>query len=93
MRGKIYVIDIGDYDRDPTAYHKHDYSPFGQASTTWRVFYMSLLTKRKRLRAYASYGRTYQEALRGLEVATELSGFRMISKEKYIKLGGEQDDE
>jgi hypothetical protein len=81
--------DIGDYDRDPNIYQKHDYNPFGCGSVTWRIFYFRLVTPRKRVRVYASFGRTFQEALRGLEIATEKKGFKMISLERYNLLGGE----
>lgn len=90
MPGKIIAIDIGDYERDPNVYQKHDYNPFRWGSTTWKVFYFKLITKRKRVRVFSSYGRTMSEARRGLEVATRLrTGFVQISRSRYKKLGGE----
>lgn len=92
MQEKYRIIPLGDYPRDPNVYHKRDYSPFGQESMTWRVFYMKITNRRGKVRVFASYGRSYQEALDGLRVATKKRGFTRITKSEYYRHGGEVDE-
>lgn len=74
------------HEKDPDDYHnKEDYNPFGQGSHTWKVFcFVHERTSRKRkvIKLQKSYGRTAEEARRGLEKATERE-WRCISRENY----------
>lgn len=85
---KIFVHDIGDYDRDPNVYYKNEYSPFGIKSETWVLWYFKLTTVRKKIKLYESYGRTAAEAQRALiKARVEFADrFESISQEKYKQL-------
>lgn len=51
---------------------RKDINPFGNGSQTWKVFYFFKRTGKGRkngVRLYSSYGRTSEEALKGLVVA------------------------
>lgn len=81
--GKIYVHELGAYHtKDPNVYHKVDYNPFGWGSLTWLVWKFKRVTPRGRIRKYESFGRTEEEALKGLERATKKTGFVTIKQNR-----------
>lgn len=83
---RIKVIDIGDYNRDPNVYHKVDYNPFGEDSSTWKSFYFKkerVIRGELRVWAYESTGRDFQEAQRGLIKALGTDKIIPISFKEY----------
>lgn len=86
---KIYTIDIGDYNRDPNVYHKNDYNPFGEDSSTWVTYYFKrerMIRGSRRVWAYESPGRDFQEARKGLVKALGDDDIEPISYEEYLTI-------
>lgn len=82
MSIKIPKVEESIYNKDPNVYSK-EYSPFGIQSSTWRVFYFVMVSRKGRRRGYESYGRTMSGARRGLEIATGRTGFKSVTKSIY----------
>lgn len=85
---KIVAHELSDYDKNPDVFVKFPYCPgFGPRSLTWLVWYFYYQSPRKKIRIYESYGRTEEEALKGLKKAVRKKvNFIPISKQKYLEL-------
>lgn len=87
MQRKIYVWPINTYSKNPDVYQKNSVNPFPSISATWVVWFFRHVTPRKRIRFYSSYGRTPEEAAKGLNKSMHKNmKLENISHELFLKL-------